>query len=136
MKELIIVCNSRTERIAAICLLYGYGYSYDGQTLQEVVPTLTDEDFPHVLLNVSNDKDCIDFATRHYYEERSHCSTVLRWTDTHRIVALIESREAVTIPITKEYDAVVSKDGIQVGCQNIKWRDFDKLVEATKKVRN
>jgi hypothetical protein len=40
-----------------------------------------------------------------------------------------------TVKISNQYDAVISGDGIVVGCQNISWDIFDKIVGAVKRVR-
>jgi len=37
--------------------------------------------------------------------------------------------------LTKDYDAVVSKEGIKVGCQTITFKAFDELAEAVAKMR-
>jgi hypothetical protein len=39
------------------------------------------------------------------------------------------------VTLTKDYDAVVSKDNIKVGCQTITFKAFDELAEAVAKMR-
>jgi hypothetical protein len=41
----------------------------------------------------------------------------------------------IVIRLTKDYDAVVSKEGIKVGCQTITFKAFDELVKAVAKMR-
>lgn len=39
------------------------------------------------------------------------------------------------VTLTKDYDAIVSKDNIKVGCQTITFEAFDELAEAVAKIR-
>jgi hypothetical protein len=50
-----------------------------------------------------------------------------------QFVRKVPKTEKVTL--TKDYDAVVSKDDIKVGCQTITFKAFDKLAEAVAKMR-
>jgi hypothetical protein len=43
--------------------------------------------------------------------------------------------QPITVSLAKDYDAIVSKDNIKVGCQTITFKAFDKLAEAVAKIR-
>jgi hypothetical protein len=42
----------------------------------------------------------------------------------------------ITVEEIAGYDAVVSEDGIKVGCQTISFEKFDELVKAVNKIRS
>jgi len=44
-------------------------------------------------------------------------------------------KSPVTMQLTDDYSAKVSKDGIDVGCQHITWDKLDELVKITKDFR-
>ena len=41
----------------------------------------------------------------------------------------------IILPLTEDYDAVVSKEGSKVGCQTITFKAFDELAAAVAKIR-
>jgi hypothetical protein len=43
--------------------------------------------------------------------------------------------QPITVSLAKDYDAIVSKDNIKVGCQTITFEAFDKLAKAVAKIR-
>jgi hypothetical protein len=43
--------------------------------------------------------------------------------------------KSITIPLTKDHNVVVSKEGIKVGCQTITFKAFDELASAVAKMR-
>lgn len=43
--------------------------------------------------------------------------------------------EPITVSLTKDHNAVVSKEGIKVGCQTITFKAFDELAKAVAKIR-
>jgi hypothetical protein len=48
----------------------------------------------------------------------------------------LKKSQPVTMQLTDDYSAVVSIDGITVGCQDITWEKFDELSEIAKEIRN
>lgn len=138
MKELMIVCGSRAEKIAAVSLLYGYGFLFDNEkNMQDAIENITDDDFPNVLLCDKSDGGADIYVCDSDYEQEDSDHVLITWNFSclDEILQYLETRKNVSIPITRDYDAVISKEGIQVGCQKIQWKDFDKLVAATKKFR-
>ena len=145
MKDLLITCKNQGEKTAAVSLLMGYGHKYNkhttiGEMLEDSYDCgdLSDTDFPNVLLEWEGGSETNVYnitLTSNGYCTRSN-AVELKFTEIVKITDFLsKDQRTVKFKISKDYDAVVTKENLQVGCQTIQWSDFDKLVEISKKVR-
>lgn len=141
MRQLVIKCDNVHQKIAAIALASAVGYTYNKQDVRTLVGNknrdIYDMSYPHVLLKFDdlddNHKNIIDFVTNSWIDEDV---TVYRFaSELEQINQAIFNRAESTVRISADYDAVVSKNGIQVGCQTISFEDFDKLAAIVKNIR-
>lgn len=136
MKELVINCNNKSEKLSAIAFLYALGYQWNSRpTLKDYVEqnTINFEYYPHVLLrrNYSTNGMYIDAIPESWAGAHT-----IDFADVDTIPAWLEDTKVQTIKISKDYDAIVSKaGGIEVGCQKISFVDFDKLAAIVAKFR-
>ncbi len=140
MQELLINCYSKSEKLSVVAFLYALGYKWSNQdTFQGYVSShgCTYDTWPNVLLRRRDYKDdyYIDSCSGGWSGAKS-----IEFSQLEEVPGWIQEEEQnkpVTIKISKDYDAIVSKKkGIQVGCQTITFEDFDKLAEIVAKVRN
>lgn len=139
MKDLIIQCSSMSDKIAAIALLSAYGFTYEGEDMKEEIRN-NDEDFfdmqyPHILLefeyNEIGDKDIINFINDDHDNDDA---VTFDWEYhiSHIIKYLSNPKEDLSMWITDDYEATITKSGIEVGCQTITFETFEKLVTLVK----
>jgi hypothetical protein len=143
MRDLIIQCSTKSEKIAAIALLSAYGFTYDGEDMKAEIRR-NDEDFfdmeyPHILLEfsagASTEKDIINFVNDEYedddavtYEWDYNLSMILKHLNS-------PPKEDLSMWITNDYEANITEEGIEVGCQTIKFEVFEELVELVKQYK-
>ncbi len=141
MKQLVITCKDINQKIAAVALASSVGYTFDEKTVGELFAKknadLYDDHYIHVLLKfeeLEDDyKNIIDFVTSSWYDEDA---LVLNFdTDLEKINEAIFNFASHTIKISADYNAHVTREGIQVGCQKISFEDFDKLAALVKNIR-
>lgn len=144
MKQLAIKCKNVHEKIAVVAMAYAAGWTYCKNTANQLLSDkhkdIYDDSYPHVLLKFDelrdDDKDIIDFVTNSWTTYGSGDYTVLTFSDDLAVINdVIFNRINSVVKISEDYDAVVTKLGIQVGCQNISFENFDKLAEVVKKFR-
>jgi hypothetical protein len=134
MKDLLIECKTREEKIAATTLCYAYGFTHCNYSLPELVEKnnsdLYNDHYCDVVIygRVNN---TITFSSK-TWKNRNTDVDVVNWSDG--LVEIIERLKckAVKVKISKDYDALVDKEGITVGCQKISFEDFNKLAEVVK----
>ena len=143
MRDLLIKCKTKSEKTAAASMLYGFGYIYCSEytTLESFIENVIEDDdeeeFPHVTLEWDKYGKGYEINTvsDSYVPELD--AVVCNLSSMSTILKFLEKPEPtkVKVRISKDYEAIITKDNLVVGCQTIEWDDFDKLVEATKKVR-
>ena len=136
MKDLVIKCKSFEEKVAATALCGAYGFCYGDKPIVEVLAdpeddSLEDDQFVHVVIYKGNDKR-ITYVTESW---DSYNSDVVNWSDGLSTIIERLGGGSNKVKISKDYDAIVTKSGIKVGCQTIKFEDFDKLAAIVKKFR-
>lgn len=134
MNDLVIKCKTQEEKIAATGLCYAYGFTYCNYTLpQQIEGTNSDLYNTHYCNVVIYGKvnNNITFVSKAWLETNADADAV-NWSDG--LVEIIERLKCkgVKVKISKDYDAIVNKDGITVGCQKISFEDFNKLAEVVK----
>lgn len=140
MKELQIQCSSAEEKIATIAFLYGLGHSSRTYpTFQEYMDNHHSEEkfreYPYVLLRPNIDEKTFRVdACNKEYNSWGVTLNVITFKELSTIPKWVENaiKKVTTFKISKDYDAVVSLDGIQVGCQHISFSDFNKLAKIVK----
>ncbi len=135
-KDLVIHCSNESEKLIATAFLYALGYirgKYHTFEIYMKEAHLNYDDYPNVLLRKRQyiPKLYIDAVPANYYT-----GTHIQFGEMSKIPEWVLALKNETMKISADYDATVTKEGIQVGCQNIKFEDFDKLAEIVAKVRN
>lgn len=138
MNALVIVCENQNEKNAATSICASFGYSYVGggdvhQYIKENHKEINDTMYPNLVVRKTHSKS-FDFTNKgkdNYFP--SGFDYLSMSSDLPKILEFLTSVNSVKI--SNDYDAVVSKNGITVGCQTIKFEDFDKLAELVKKFR-
>lgn len=133
MQRLIINCNTWEEKLAATALAGMYGFQYKNENPMKALESGIIKQHHRLYKNVLvhlNTKDLV-FCNDAY--DRGGCY-FYEASDLKNIINALQTK-VTTVKISRDYDAVVTVGGIQVGCQNISFADFDKLVEAVKEVR-
>lgn len=138
MKEIKIVCKNVSEKLATIAFLYGIGIKCSSHsTFQDLLEAgdFRFNDYPNPLVRMrdSNKTFYIDGCGNQYKSDES-----ISFSELHTIPNWIVEASNPTygsMVISQDYSAIVSKKGIEVGCQNISFEDFDKLAELVAKYR-
>lgn len=141
MTDLRIKCKNITEKKAALCLLFAHGYSYpDADNMTDMLKTqsryINDIKYSSILLLwcSSDEEYYIDMAPEDYIMKED--SETHKFSELTSIVDFLSyTGDTIKVKISEDYDAIVTKEYIKVGCQTIKFEDFDKLVSAVKKIR-
>jgi len=136
MKDLVITCNNSIEKtaIAALCAMCGYKLPTVNDVSKLIIngdKFLKDSVYPSVVCYHKTkefDFTCKRKSTFPEYE-------FLNWSDDLEAIVNILRGGDNKVKISKDYDAIVTKSGIKVGCQDISFEDFDKLTDLVKKFR-
>lgn len=84
-----------------------------------------------IFLGYTTDGKYICCVANDSMPERNDSAEVYVWN----FAARIPKQTAITFDLTDDYQAVISKDSIQVGCQTISYEKFDELTEIVNKLR-
>jgi hypothetical protein len=112
-------CKSNQQRIALIAALVSLGYTHSSSTLKEIETQADFENYPMIQLT----DGVLDLA----------------WPDRNQEFCTLEEllvplKEEVSVFLNKTYTAVISEDGVKVGCQDFPLSVIDELVNAKNKV--
>lgn len=126
-----IKTSNKAEHLALMGILYAHGYTYYGNNTPEDAKDANETYFTYNTTVVRSDNSLAgnnDF--------RAGRGT--KYTFTTDIKNIIEHLNNVPLVITVsnvgEYEAVVSVEGIKVGCQNISFEKFAEIAKAVEQV--
>lgn len=136
-KEIDVRSQSQADFVALWTVLLDAGYNYHGlETIEEI-----NKKFPFSRYPI-NSFTCGKLSNKEVSGNVYPNEYRLQFTlpeDFSKVINIINNNdvtEPVLVKNVGDYQAVVHKDHIQVGCQTITFEKFDELAKAVNKVRD
>ena len=134
----IKIGSSKEHRNSLLAVLVNAGFSRGFCRTVEQLGMYND--WAYVLIEPREPKE-LNFCNDSWSPRRGDSVVTFAWP--HQATEVLDyldkelkKPQSVTMVLTDDYSAVVSIDGITVGCQDITWEKFDELSEIAKKIRN
>lgn len=140
-KRIEVKSTSQADFIALMTVLLSAGYKYhDLDTIGAINATYPYTKYPvnGIYIGDLRNKSIVGNASfGHGYGENNEFTLPEDFT---KVINAIHENDNIKEPIiingVGDYDAIITEESIQVGCQTITFKKFEELQEAVKKVRN